>query len=54
VERTELRADGLRGWIRNSRPPDGPPVLLLHGGPGMAYTYLDGLAAEIGDGYLRS
>jgi pimeloyl-ACP methyl ester carboxylesterase len=47
VERTELRADGLGGWVRG----DGPPVLLLHGGPGMAYTYLDGLADEIGDGY---
>jgi pimeloyl-ACP methyl ester carboxylesterase len=50
-ERTELRAHvpggTLGGWVRGS----GPPVLLLHGGPGLAYDYLDGLAAEIGDGY---
>jgi pimeloyl-ACP methyl ester carboxylesterase len=37
----------LGGWVRGS----GPPVLLLHGGPGLAYDYLDGLGAEIGDGY---
>lgn len=37
----------LGGWIHGS----GPPVLLLHGGPGLAYDYLDGLGAEIGDGY---
>jgi pimeloyl-ACP methyl ester carboxylesterase len=51
VDRSELHADALGGWTRNSRPPDGPPVLLLHGGPGMAYTYLDTLDDEIGDGY---
>jgi pimeloyl-ACP methyl ester carboxylesterase len=47
VERSELRADGLAGWVHG----DGPPVLLLHGGPGLSYEYLEGLAAEIGDGY---
>lgn len=51
MDRSELHADALGGWTRNSRPPDGPPVLLLHGGPGMAYTYLDTLDDEIGDGY---
>jgi pimeloyl-ACP methyl ester carboxylesterase len=45
--RTELRAGDLAGWVRGH----GPPVLLLHGGPGMSYEYLDGLAAEIGAGY---
>jgi proline iminopeptidase len=54
VERTDLRADvpggSLSGWVRDSHPP-APPVLLLHGGPGMSYEYLDGLADEIGDGY---
>ena len=30
---------------------EGPPVLLLHGGPGLSYEYLDALADEIGDGY---
>jgi pimeloyl-ACP methyl ester carboxylesterase len=28
-----------------------PPVLLLHGGPGLSYEYLDGLAAELGPDY---
>ena len=50
-ERESLRAavpgGSLGGWVQGS----GPPVLLLHGGPGMAYDYLDGLGAEIGDGY---
>jgi pimeloyl-ACP methyl ester carboxylesterase len=35
------------GWIQG----DGPPVLLLHGGPGLDYGYMDELAAEIGDGF---
>jgi len=47
VDRSELHTDELGGWVRG----DGQPVLLLHGGPGMAYTYLDTLADEIGEGY---
>ena len=47
MDRSELHADELGGWVRGA----GPPVLLLHGGPGMAYTYLETLGAEIGDGY---
>jgi pimeloyl-ACP methyl ester carboxylesterase len=42
-----VRGGSLGGWVAG----DGPPVLLLHGGPGIAYDYLDGLAADIGDGY---
>jgi proline iminopeptidase len=34
----------LCGWTVGS----GPEVLLLHGGPGLSYSYLDGLAAELG------
>jgi len=37
----------LGGWVVGQ----GPPVLLLHGGPGLSYDYLDGLAAELGSGY---
>ena len=46
----ETRSDGvvLAGWTRGS----GVPVLLLHGGPGLDYDYLDGLAQELGDGFL--
>lgn len=33
----------LAGWVGGS----GPPVLLLHGGPGLSFSYLDELAAEL-------
>jgi len=45
--RTEMDTGALRGWVR----PDGPQrLLLLHGGPGIGYAYLDGLMAEL-DGW---
>jgi pimeloyl-ACP methyl ester carboxylesterase len=37
----------LRGWVTGQ----GRPVLLLHGGPGLSFNYLDDLVGEIGDGY---
>lgn len=37
----------LCGWIDG----DGIPVLLLHGGPGLSFEYLDEVAADIGEGY---
>jgi proline iminopeptidase len=45
---TEVPGGALHGWVSDA---DGPPVLLLHGGPGMSYAYLDGLAEEIGNGF---
>jgi pimeloyl-ACP methyl ester carboxylesterase len=36
----------LRGWVEG----DGEPVVLLHGGPGLSYGYLDAIAADIGPG----
>ena len=38
----------LRGWVTGD---PGPRVLLLHGGPGVSFEYLDGLADEIGAGF---
>jgi pimeloyl-ACP methyl ester carboxylesterase len=37
----------LCGWVQG----DGTPVVLLHGGPGLSYEYLDAVAADIGDGF---
>jgi pimeloyl-ACP methyl ester carboxylesterase len=41
----EAVGDGVRlvGWAEG----EGTPVLLLHGGPGLGYEYLDGLAADL-------
>lgn len=37
----------LGGWVAG----EGPPVLLLHGGPGLSYEYLDGLGDELAHGF---
>jgi pimeloyl-ACP methyl ester carboxylesterase len=37
----------LAGWVAGS----GHRVLLLHGGPGLSFEYLDELAAELGEGF---
>jgi len=42
-----VRNGVLRGWVDG----DGPPVLLVHGGPGMAFTYMDRIADELVDAY---
>jgi pimeloyl-ACP methyl ester carboxylesterase len=52
MSRREVRAgvDGggeLAGWVDGS----GTPVLLLHGGPGLSFDYLDEVATDIGDGF---
>jgi pimeloyl-ACP methyl ester carboxylesterase len=43
----EVDGGQLSGWVDGS----GARVLLLHGGPGLSYEYLDDLATEIGAGY---
>jgi pimeloyl-ACP methyl ester carboxylesterase len=43
----ETAAGTLAGWVTGS----GPRVLLLHGGPGLSFEYLDELAAELGAGF---
>jgi len=51
MTRREFRATvpggELVGWVQGS----GPRVLLLHGGPGLSFSYLDPLADELGEGY---
>jgi proline iminopeptidase len=37
----------LGGWVTG----EGPNVLLVHGGPGLSFEVMDGLADEVGDGY---
>jgi pimeloyl-ACP methyl ester carboxylesterase len=52
MDRVSLEAEvpggSLRGWLRGN---EGPRVLLLHGGPGVSFEYLDGLAEELGDAF---
>lgn len=43
----EATGGTLGGWVAG----DGTPVLLLHGGPGLSYEYLEGLADELGTGF---
>lgn len=51
MERTEVRVPvpggDLIGWVAG----EGPPVLLLHGGPALSGDYLDPLADELVSGY---
>ena len=44
----EVAGGSLHGWTSGR---DGPRVLLLHGGPGASFAYMDGLAEEIGAGF---
>lgn len=43
----DTAAGSLAGWVIGS----GPRVLLLHGGPGLSFEYIDELAAELGAGF---
>lgn len=51
MERTPFTVDtgsgALSGWIAG----DGPPVLAIHGGPGMSYDYLDDAVRELATRY---
>ena len=37
----------LAGWVAG----EGPPVLLLHGGPGLRHDYMEAVGDELHDGY---
>jgi pimeloyl-ACP methyl ester carboxylesterase len=43
----DTAAGPLAGWVTGS----GPRVLLLHGGPGLSFEYVDDLAAELNPGF---
>jgi pimeloyl-ACP methyl ester carboxylesterase len=51
MERASFAAEVPGGRLGGWTAGDGPPVLLLHGGPGMDYRYLDSLAEELGAGF---
>jgi pimeloyl-ACP methyl ester carboxylesterase len=46
----EVAVDG--GLLSGSVAGNGDPVLLLHGGPGLPWTYLQPLIDELAEGYL--
>jgi hypothetical protein len=43
----EVTGGRLGGWVVG----EGVPVLLLHGGPGLSFEYLDELGSELGNGF---
>lgn len=45
----EVDGEPLGGWVRG----EGEPVLLLHGGPGLSYDYLEQIADDIGTAGFR-
>jgi pimeloyl-ACP methyl ester carboxylesterase len=47
----DIAAPTLDGILVGRVGGDGPPVLLLHGGPSLPYDYLAPLAEELADGY---
>jgi pimeloyl-ACP methyl ester carboxylesterase len=49
VEWTEFTTRDAEPLIAGLRAGDGPPVLLLHGGPGLSFAYLRDLAEELAE-----
>jgi pimeloyl-ACP methyl ester carboxylesterase len=52
MTRTALTAPVAGGQLVGWHQGRGVPVLLLHGGPGLSFTYMDPLAAEFTSTYL--
>jgi pimeloyl-ACP methyl ester carboxylesterase len=51
VDRTSFVVAAAPGHLAGWRAGAGPPVLLLHGGPGLSYGHLDALAEELASAY---
>jgi pimeloyl-ACP methyl ester carboxylesterase len=51
MDRSEFTAPAVGGVLSGWVAGDGPPVLILHGGPGMSYGYLDDAAAELASSF---
>src|SRR5690349_23192924 len=45
--RVSFQVDATGGVLAGWSEGEGPPVLLLHGGPGLGYVYLEELFAEL-------
>jgi pimeloyl-ACP methyl ester carboxylesterase len=50
-ERQEFSVPIADGALGGYRMGSGPPVLALHGGPGLSYGYLDGMVDELVEGF---
>ena len=46
-----FEAPADRGVLAGSVVGDGPPVLVLHGGPGLSVAIVDGLVADLAPAY---
>jgi pimeloyl-ACP methyl ester carboxylesterase len=47
MSRQEFTAPALGGSLAGYLVGSGPPVLALHGGPGLSFSYLDGMVDEL-------
>lgn len=48
---TLVEVDGTRAWVEEAGPPDGPPVVLVHGFGGSAWSWRETVPALAGAGY---
>jgi pimeloyl-ACP methyl ester carboxylesterase len=51
MDRISFAVPAAPGHLDGWRAGPGPPVLLLHGGPGLSYGHLDALAEELATAY---
>ena len=51
IERQPFHAAAVGGSLGGTTTGSGPPVLLLHGGPGLGFSYMDTLLGELQDGF---